>query len=121
MNKKKTDIYRPAALATFVLMAKAQARAQEDDDGDYDEGEFMDGGPSGRFFEEEEYGYLDDEMPFRFSYRRYRHELNVLLFIVLALFIVHRLIGPRHRRGCGIFVVFACVIYYVLTYVLRLL
>lgn len=120
MKKTTADIYRPAALATFVLMAKTQARAQEEEDDDYYEDEFMDGGRSDRFLEEEELYYIED-MPFRFSYRRYRHELNTLIFIAVAVLLVYKLVQPRHRRGCSIVVVFFCIIYYILFYVLRLL
>ena len=108
---------RMAALATLTLVARAQVRAQ-DDDGE-DEDFSMDAGRSGRFVEEEDMDFND--MPMQFSYRRYRHELNSLLWMAVALFAVNKLIHRRHRRGCSFIVVFVFVVYYVLSHVLRLL
>ena len=108
---------RAASLATLVLVAQTQVQAQYDDDDDVEI--FQDGGRSGRFIEEEEFEY--DDMPIQFSYRRYRHELNSLFWMAMALFAVNKLIRPRHRRGCSIIVVFFFVVYYVLSHVLRLI
>ena len=112
------DIKRPATLATMVLSANARASAQDADEEEEDLG--FEGDRQSRFLEEEEEIPSDDFL-LNFSFRRYRHELMGLLYIVLAVFLVHRFIRPRHRRGCSIIVVFVFVLYYVFSCVLRLI
>lgn len=97
-------------------MAQTQAKAQDDSEENEGDIGFEEGRPS-RYIEEEE---VDLEgIPFYFSYRPYRHEINYLLLLALALFLVNRLIFQRHRRGCSIIVIFIFIIYYILDRVLR--
>lgn len=111
------DIKRPATLATMVLSAHARASAQDADEEEEDLG--FEGDRQSRFLEEEEIPF--DDFLLYFSFRRYRHELMGLLYIALAVLLVHRLIRPRHRRGCSIIIVFVFVLYYVFSCVLRLI
>ena len=97
-------------------MAQTQAKAQ--DDSEENEGDIgFEEGQSSRYIEEEDVDLED--MRIHFSYWRYRHEINYLLLLVLALFLVNRLIIKRHHRGCSIIIVFIFIIYYILDRVLR--
>ena len=116
MNRPSDNIYRPAAFATLFLMAQTQAKAQ--DDSEENEGDIgFEEGQSSRYIEEEDVDLED--MRIHFSYRHYRHEINYLLLLVLALFLTNRLIIKRHHRGCSIIIVFIFIIYYILDRVLR--
>lgn len=116
MKRPSDNIYRPAAFATLFLMAQTQSKAQ--DDSEENEGDIrLEEGRPDRYIEEEDVDMED--MPFNFSYRRYRHEIDYLLWLALALFLINRLIIKRHRRGCSIIIVFIFIIYYILDRVLR--
>lgn len=116
MKRPLDNIYRPATFATLFLIAQPKAKAQDDSEEPEGDIGFGEGRP-GRYIEEEDVDLED--MPFQFSYRRYRHEIDYLLWLALALFLVNRLIIKRHRRGCSIIIVFIFIIYYILDRVLR--